>query len=107
MSEKTQLLVIRVLIVIFIAISVVIAIVQYKSSVTFIAQLMGISWGALAGAFLAPLLYGLYWKGTTKIACWCSFIFGTGLMILNLLCGSIFPAVLQSPMNEMWIRDRT
>ncbi len=28
-----------------------------------LAQLMGISWGALAGAFLAPFMYGLYWKG--------------------------------------------
>ena len=40
--------------------------------VTFIAQLMGVSWGALAGAFLAPFLYGLYWKGVTKAACWTS-----------------------------------
>ena len=27
-------------------------------------------WGALAGAFLAPFLYGLYWKRTTKAGCW-------------------------------------
>ena len=66
MKEKTQVLIMRVLIVIFIAISVVIAIVQYRSNVTFIAQLMGISWGALAGAFLAPFLFGLYWKKATK-----------------------------------------
>lgn len=99
MSEKSQVLVMRVLIVIFIAISVLIAIIQYKSAVTFIAQLMGISWGALAGSFLAPLLYGLYWKRTTKIACWCSFIWGSGLMILNLLFGTSFPAILQSPIN--------
>lgn len=99
MSEKTQVLVIRVLIVIFIAISVVIAIVQYKSNVTFIAQLMGVSWGALAGAFLAPLLYGLYWKRTTKIACWCSYIWGAGLMVLNLLFREAFPVILQSPIN--------
>lgn len=99
MSEKTQVLVIRILIVIFIAISVVIAVVQYKNAVTFIAQLMGVSWGALAGAFLAPLLYGLYWKGTTKIACWCSFVWGAGLMILNLLFRDAFPAILQSPIN--------
>ena len=36
----------------------------------FIAQLMGISWGALAGAFLAPFLYGLYWKGVTRASVW-------------------------------------
>lgn len=99
MTERTQVLLIRVLIVLFIAISVVIAIIQYKSAVTFIAQLMGVSWGALAGAFLAPLLYGLYWKGTTKIACWCSYIWGAGLMILNLLFRESFPLLLQSPIN--------
>ena len=58
MDEKKQVFIMRLLIVVFIAISVVIAIVQYKSNVTFIAQLMGVSWGALAGAFLAPFLYG-------------------------------------------------
>ena len=60
MSEKKQLRSIRVLIVVFIFISALIAIIQYKGNITFIAQLMGISWGALAGAFLAPFLYGLY-----------------------------------------------
>ena len=59
MDEKKQVFVMRCLIVVFVAISVVLAIIQYKSSVTFIAQLMGVSWGALAGAFLAPFLYGL------------------------------------------------
>ena len=99
MSEKTQVSIIRLLIVVFIAISVVIAIVQYKSNVTFIAQLMGVSWGALAGAFLAPLLYGLYWKRTTNAACWCSYIWGAGLMVLNLLFRDAFPLLLQSPIN--------
>ena len=68
MDEKKQVLTMRGLIVVFIAISVVIAIVQHKSNITFIAQLMGVSWGALAGAFLAPFLYGLYWKRTTRAA---------------------------------------
>ena len=70
MSEKRQLRMIRILIVVFIAISAIIALIQYKSSVTFIAQLMGISWGALAGSFLAPFLYSLYWKRTTAASCW-------------------------------------
>lgn len=99
MSEKQQVSCIRVLLVIFIAISVVIAILQYKSNVTFIAQLMGVSWGALAGAFLAPFLYGLYWKKTTRAAVWVSFIWGSGIMILNLLFREAFPVILQSPIN--------
>ena len=99
MSDKKQVLCIRVLIVIFIAISAIIAVIQYKSAVTFIAQLMGISWGALAGSFLAPFLYSLYWKKTTKAACWTSFVFGCMIMVLNLVAGSHFPALLQSPIN--------
>lgn len=99
MSEKKQVLIMRLLIVVFIAISAVIAIVQYKGGVTFIAQLMGVSWGALAGAFLAPFLYGLYSKWATKASVWVTFIFGAGIMILNMLFRSSFPALLQSPIN--------
>ena len=99
MDEKKQLLVMRALIVVFILISVVLAIVQYKSSVTFIAQLMGVSWGALAGAFLAPFLFGLYWKKATRASVWCSFIFSTVVMLGNIVAKPLFPAILQSPIN--------
>lgn len=99
MNEKKQLLLIRILVVVFITISAVLALIQYKSSITFIAQLMGISWGALAGAFLAPFLYSLYWKKTTKASCWVSFIFGSGLMLVNMFAKSILPPIMQSPIN--------
>ena len=99
MSEKTQVLVMRVFIVVFIVISAVLAIIQYKNNVTFIAQLMGVSWGALAGAFLAPFILSLYWKGVTKLAVLVNFIFGAGIMTLNMLMRPSFPAVLQSPIN--------
>lgn len=99
MDQKKQIFIMRVLLVIFIAISVVLAIIQYKSSVTFIAQLMGVSWGALAGAFLAPFLYGLYWKGTSAAACWASFLFSSIVMVANIFVRGSFPALLQSPIN--------
>ena len=99
MDEKKQVLTMRLLIVVFILISVIIAIVQYSTTVNFIAQLMGVSWGALAGAFLAPFLYGLYIKRTSRAAVWVSFIFGAGIMTLNLFFRSSFPALLQSPIN--------
>ena len=85
LSEKKTLVIMRVLIVAFILVSVVLAL--YPP--TFIAQLMGISWGALAGAFLAPFLYGLYWKGTTKAAVWASFIVGVGITVVNMFAGFI------------------
>ncbi len=98
-SEKKQVLTMRVLVAVFIAISAALALVQYNSNVTFIAQLMGVSWGALAGAFLAPFLYGLYWKKTTRAACWCSFLFSTVVMLANIFVKDWFPPILQSPIN--------
>ena len=80
MSEKTQLLLIRLLIIFFIALSVVLAL----DPPTFIAQLMGISWGALAGAFLAPFFYGLYWKRVTAASVWSCFGFAIILTVSNI-----------------------
>ena len=97
MSEKKQVLIMRVFIVVFIAISAFIAI--NKDKLGYIADMMGISWGALAGAFLAPFLFGLYSKKITKASCWASFVFGAGIMVANMLMRSAFPAILQSPIN--------
>ena len=99
MDEKKQVRWMKGLIVVFIAISVVLAIIQYKSSVTFIAQLMGVSWGALAGAFLAPFLYGLYWKKASRAGVWASFAFSTVVMLANIFWRASFPALLRSPIN--------
>ena len=82
--ERRKVVVMRVLIMFFIAISLLIAL----NPPTFIAQLMGISWGALAGAFLAPFMLGLYWRGVTKAAVWACFIWGVGLTVVNMLIGN-------------------
>ena len=84
MSEKKKMTIMRAFIVVFIVISAVIAIKQAKSRSLFIAQMMGVSWGALAGAFLAPFLYGLYYKKTTKAAVIVSFLFGVGMELVQL-----------------------
>ena len=90
LQEKRQLVVMRCLLVFFIILSVVLAL----NPPTFIAQLMGYSWGALAGSFLAPFLYGLYWKRTTKASVWACFIAGVGITISNMLLHYI-----KSPIN--------
>lgn len=90
MDDKKQLKFIRLLIIFFIVVSIVLAL----NPPTFIAQLMGISWGALAGAFLAPFLYGLYWKGITKAGVWTSFICGVGITVSNM-----FLHFIDSPIN--------
>lgn len=97
MTEKKQVLIMRALIVVFIAISAFIAL--NKDKLGYIADMMGISWGALAGAFLAPFLYGLYSKKATKASIWAVFIFGSGIMVVNMLFRSSFPLIMQSPIN--------
>ena len=85
LAEKRQLLIMRGFILLFIAVSALIAIKQAKSRSLFIAQMMGVSWGALAGAFLAPFLYGLYSKRTTKVSTAVCFAWGVGLETVQLL----------------------
>ncbi|WP_449316061.1 sodium:solute symporter family protein [Rubneribacter sp.] len=99
MSERTQLGTMRVLVVVFIAVSAAIALVQYTSSITFIAQLMSISWGALAGAFLGPFFWGLYSKRISKAAVWASFIVGVGLTTGNMIMGFVGAPLIASPIN--------
>ena len=82
--ERRKVVVMRVLIVFFIAISLLIAL----NPPTFIAQLMGISWGALAGAFLAPFMLGLYWRGVTTASVWACFVWGVGITVVNMLLGN-------------------
>lgn len=90
MDERRQVVTMQGLVVVFIAVSVLLAL----NPPTFIAQLMGISWGALAGAFLAPFLYGLYWKRVTRAAVWAGFACGIGLTVSNL-----FLHFIASPIN--------
>lgn len=85
LSHKSQMLLIRIFVAVFIVISAVIAIVYNELGLAFIAQMMGVSWGALAGAFLAPYLYSLYWKRTTKASCYACFVFGVVISIAALI----------------------
>ncbi|MBO6165133.1 MAG: sodium/solute symporter [Eubacterium sp.] len=90
MKEKTQLRLMQVFVMCFIAISVVIAF----NPPTFIAQLMGYSWGALAGSFLAPFMYGLYSKKISKAAVWASYFVGVVFTVTNM-----FVPIIKSPIN--------
>lgn len=86
MEEKKKVLFMRIFIVFFIAVSAVIAVIQAKSPVLFISQMMGVSWGALAGAFLAPFMYGLYMKKVPKIAVWINFVLGIVISGASFVC---------------------
>ena len=70
----------RILIAVFLVISVIIA----MNPNTYITTLMSISWGALAGAFLAPFMYGLFSKKITKAAVWTGFVTGIGITVVHM-----------------------
>lgn len=95
LSHKGQMRLIRIFVAAFIIVSAVIAIIYDEFGLSFIAQMMGVSWGALAGAFLAPYLFSLYWKRTTKTACYTCFAFGVAISIASFvisLCAGNLPA---------------
>jgi len=60
-SNKQSVTMMRFLSGLFILISFLIA----RNEFAFIVTLMSLSWGAVAGAFMAPYVYGLYWKRVT------------------------------------------
>ena len=104
MKEAAKMRFMRIFIVFFIVVSALIAIVQANSKIAFIADLMGISWGTMSGAFLGPFMLGLYWKRATKPAVWASFIFSVvfnvTFMVFKLSGNiSVLPKLLQASSN--------
>ena len=79
-DEKKEILIMRALIAVFLVISVIIAFNKNAS----ISTLMSYSWGALAGAFLGPYMWGLFSKKVTKAAVWTSFVLGIGLTLAHM-----------------------
>ena len=111
LSDKQQVFIMRLFIVFFIAVSAVIAVVKDSiPSLTFIAQMMGVSWGALAGSFLAPFLYSLYSKKITKAATAVCFVWGCSIAVFQMVVslaklpvadfGPIFGYIFKSSINS-------
>ena len=73
-EDKKVNTVMRVLCLIFVVISVVLAILNEEFGIAAIAYMMGISWGTLAGCFMGPYVLGVLWKKVTKPAVWTSII---------------------------------
>lgn len=85
MTDKKEVLLIRIFIAVFLILSVIIAL----NPNTYITTLMSISWGALAGAFLAPFMFSLFSKKITKTAVWASFISGVGITVVHMFIFSL------------------
>ena len=77
-DKRTVMTLLRMLCGVFVAVSLFLALHQ----IDFILNLMVLSWGALAGSFLAPYCYGLFWKRTTKAGAMAGMLSGLLTMIL-------------------------
>ncbi|MBP5343103.1 sodium:solute symporter [bacterium] len=87
-TEKQKLWSLRILVLASIIISALLAIFQVygpQELTKDIAGLMGISWGAISGAFIGPFLYGLYSKKVTKASVYVSFIVSIVISLLGLI----------------------
>jgi len=89
LSEKKEVLIMRGFILFFLVLSVIIAL----NKNTYISTLMSVSWGAIAGSFAGPFLYGLFSRKTTRTAVGASFLCGTGLTLVHMTVFSfgLFP----------------
>ncbi len=77
----------KILCLLFVAISVVLAVLNEKYKISAIAYLMGLSWGVLAGCFIGPYVLGLLWKKVTVPAVWASII---GTLVLTVALVFLF-----------------
>jgi len=84
-SDKKVNVIMKVLCLVFIVISVVLAVLNEKFNISAIAYLMGLSWGTLAGCFIGPYVLGVLWKKTTKTATWASIISSLVLTVALIL----------------------
>ena len=96
--------VMRILCLVFVLISVVIAILNEKFKITAIAYLMGLSWGTLAGCFIGPFVLGLLSKKITKASAWASIISSLVLTVVLIFvlgyfhpdCTGSFASIIKS-----------
>jgi SSS family solute:Na+ symporter len=88
MKKESVMVLMRALCGLFVICSFMVAVTPNS-----ILSLMSFSWGTVAGAFLAPFLYGLYWKGTTKIGAWAGFIGGFAVSLAGAIIYKMDAAV--------------
>ena len=100
MDDKKQVFIMRILIIVFLLLSVILA----MNKNTYITTLMSISWGARAGSFLAPFLWGLFSKKISKASVIVCFIWGVGVTLVHTACFSMgwFPELVESVSNLGW-----
>lgn len=81
LPEKNANILLRVLCLVFVAISAVLAIVKIDA----IVSMMSLSWGAIAGCFIGPYVYGLYSQKANKAGAYASIAFSIVLTVVLII----------------------
>jgi SSS family solute:Na+ symporter/sodium/proline symporter len=93
-SDKKQMILMRLLCVAFIALSYIFA----TMNISFIVNLMSFSWGVVAGSFIGPFMWGIYSKKVTKVGAWSGLLSGVVVVggAMCYLCSTIGFAAAKS-----------
>ena len=83
LSKGKSVFLMRFFCLVFVLVSLLVAV--YGEKWPYLVALMSFSWGTISGAFLAPYLYGLFWKGVTKAGAWAGFVVGLGYSVGSFL----------------------
>lgn len=97
-SDKNQVLISRVLCLIFVALSYIFATLK----ISIIVNIMSFSWGVIAGCFIGAYIWGIYSKKVTKAGAWAGMLCGiltVGIptLVISLSGGGFKAAVSHSP----------
>lgn len=71
-KEQNQVIITRILCLVFVALSYVFA----TMNISIIVNIMSFSWGIVSGTFIGPYIIGIYSKKTTKTGAWAGMICG-------------------------------
>ncbi|MDY5015633.1 MAG: sodium:solute symporter, partial [Eubacteriales bacterium] len=87
-SEKRQMITMRSLCVLFVALSFAFA----CANISFIVNLMSFSWGIVAGSFLGPYVWGLYSKKINRAGAWSGLlsgivVVGGAIIVISIVSG--------------------
>lgn len=91
-KEKSQMIMTRGLCLVFIALSVVFA----TQNFAIIVSIMSYSWGLVAGCFIGPFIWGLFWKGVTRAGAWCGMLAGVSTVLIMALISMFSQPILQT-----------
>ena len=89
-AKKHGVLSMRFFCLVFLALSFTIALLKPA----IILSLMAMSWGTVAGAFLAPYIYGLFWRKTTRAGAWAGSLVGVSISVIMSLYYKLDPAMI-------------